>query len=57
MTSKTVRFICDHPLKQWPTGKKRGKMEMQKFGYLKNEKSFLDEMKNIFHNHLRTIIW
>ena len=24
ITSKTLRFILDHPLKQWPTGKKRG---------------------------------
>ena len=26
-----------------------GKMETQKVKYLKNEKSFLDEIKNIFH--------
>ena len=25
MTSWTLRFIFDHPLKQWPTGRKRGK--------------------------------
>ena len=30
--------------------KKRGKMEIQKFEYLENEKSFLDEIKNIFHS-------
>ena len=29
-------------------GKKEGKMEIQKSEYLKNEKSFLDEIKNIF---------
>ena len=29
---------------------KKGKMKMQKFKYLKNEKSFLDELKNIFHS-------
>ena len=23
MTSGTLRFIFDHPLKQWPTGRKR----------------------------------
>ena len=23
MTSKTLRFIFHHPLKQWPTGKKK----------------------------------
>ena len=28
---------------------------MQK--YLKNEKSFLDEIKNIFHSFRRAIIW
>ena len=27
---------------------KRGKTKIQKFKYLKNEKSFLDEIKNIF---------
>ena len=29
---------------------------MQKFEYLENEKSFLDETKSIFHNYLRAII-
>ena len=29
---------------------KKGKMEIQKFEYLKNEKGFLDEIKSIFHN-------
>ena len=29
---------------------KRGKTEIQKFEYLENEKSFLDEIKNIFHS-------
>ena len=28
---------------------KEGKTEIQKFEYLENEKSFLDEIKNIFH--------
>ena len=28
----------------------RVKMEIQKFEYLENEKSFLDETKNIFHS-------
>ena len=31
--------------------------KIQKFEYLKNEKSFLDEIKNIFHNFWRAIIW
>ena len=30
---------------------------MQKFEYLENEKCFLDEIKNIFHNFWRAIIW
>ena len=28
---------------------KEGKMKIQTFEYLENEKSFLDEIKNIFH--------
>ena len=27
------------------------KLEMQKFEYLENEKSFLDEIRRIFHNY------
>ena len=30
--------------------KKEGKMNIQTFEYLKNKKSFLDELKNIFHS-------
>ena len=30
-------------------GKKEGKTKIQKFEYLENEKSFLVEIKNIFH--------
>ena len=29
---------------------KDGKTEIQKFEYLQNEKSFLDEIKSIFHS-------
>ena len=32
-------------------------MEIKKFNYLKNEKSFLDEIKNIFNSVWRSIIW
>ena len=32
-------------------------MEIQKLEYLEIEKSFLDEVKSIFHNYLRAIIW
>ena len=39
----------DQPLKQWLTWKKKeGKTEIQKLEYVKNEKGFLDEIKNIF---------
>ena len=31
-------------------GEKEWKTEIQKFEYLENEKSFLDETKNIFHS-------
>ena len=42
MTSK----IC--PLESGKCGKEGKKL--QKFEYLANEKSFLDELKNIFHS-------
>ena len=31
-------------------GEKEGRTEIQKFEYLDNEKSFLDEIKSIFHS-------
>ena len=36
---------------------KMGKTKIHKFEYLENEKSFLDEIKNIFHSFWRAIIW
>ena len=33
------------------------KMELQKCEYLENEKSFSVEIKRVFHNYLRAIIW
>ena len=33
-------------------GKKERKLEIQQFEYLKNETSFLDEIKSMFHNYL-----
>ena len=30
--------------------KKKGKMKIQKFEYIDNEKNYLDEIKNIFHS-------
>ena len=35
---------------------KEGK-KIQKFEYLENGKSFLDEIKNIFHSFVTAIIW
>ena len=32
-------------------------MEIRKFEYLENKKIFLVEVKSIFHNYLRTVIW
>ena len=52
MTSQTLRFFLNQPLKQWLTGKKEGKTKIQKFKYLKNEKGFLDEIKNIVFKEL-----
>ena len=37
--------------------KKRRRWKYKKFEYLKNEKTFLDEIKNIFHSSWRAIIW
>ena len=42
------KFFLDQTLKRWLTGKIEGKMKIQKFEYLKSEKSFLDEIKTIF---------
>ena len=36
---------------------KEGRTEIQKIEYLENEKSFLDEIKRIFHSFWRAIIW
>ena len=50
MTLQILRLIFDQPLKQWATGGKEWKTEIQKSNYLENEKSFLDEIKNIFYS-------
>ena len=34
-----------------------GREKLQKTEYLENEKSFLDEIKNIFHSFWRAIVW
>ena len=36
---------------------KQGRTEIQKFEYREREKSFLDEIKSIFHGFWRAIIW
>ena len=46
-------FIC--PFESGKCGKEGKKL--QKFEYLENKKSFLDEIKNIFHSFWRAIIW
>ena len=45
--------IC--PFECGKCGKEEEKL--QKFKYLENEKSFLDEIKNIFHSFWRAITW
>ena len=45
--------IC--PFESRKCGKEGEKL--QKFEYLKNEKSFSDEIKNIFRSFWKTIIW
>ena len=52
MTSQTLRFIFDQPLKQWLTGRKRGEDGKTKIERKRkeNEKSFLDEIKSAFHS-------
>ena len=42
--------MVDRVEKEW-------EMQIQEFGFLQNEKSFLDEIKNIFHSFCRAIIW
>ena len=42
--------ICVGSSSKWLIGRKLGEDENIKFEYLRNEESFLDEIKNIFHN-------
>ena len=59
MISWTLRFIFDHPQKQRPTRQveKERRTEIQKYQYLDNEKSFLNEIESIFESFWRAIIW
>ena len=47
MTSLIISLAI-YPFESRKSGKEEEKI--QKFEYLKNEKSFLDEIKNIFHS-------
>ena len=47
----------DRPLRQWLTRRKKRGRQIQKFEYLENKKSFLDEIKSIFHSFWRATIW
>ena len=38
-------------------GREEGRMGIQKFEYPENKNSFLDEIKSIFYNYLRSVIW
>ena len=53
-----IRFFLDQHLADngWQ-GEKERKTKIQKSEYLKNERSFLDEIKNIFHSFWGAIIW
>ena len=57
---KPVHDIINYSTSIWSfefgKGGKEGK-KLQKFEYLEDEKSFLDEIKNIFHSFWRAIIW
>ena len=50
-------FYLPSSSKAIATKKKKKRMEIQIFEYLKNENSFLDERKSIFCIYLRAIIW
>ena len=47
--------ISNCPFESGKCGKEEQKL--QKFEYLENEKSLLDEIKNIFHSFSRAITW
>ena len=51
LTKGTTKFLFRQTSKAMADSeKKEGKTEKQKFEYLKNEKSFLDDIKKIFHS-------
>ena len=44
-------------LRFWIWKCEKGGKKLQKFEYLENKKSFLDETKNTFHIFWRVIVW
>ena len=57
---KPIHGIINYSTSVCPfkSGKFRKEVKkLQKFKYLENEKSFLNEIKNIFHSFWRAIIW
>ena len=56
MTSQTLRFTFNHPLKQWPTGRKKGRAEIEKCECLENAKGFLDEIKIFFDSFSKPLL-
>ena len=57
---KPVHDVINCSTSIWPSVSGRWGKEgrkLQNFEYLKNEKSFLDEIRNTFHSFWRTIIW
>ena len=57
MTSWNLWFIFDHPLKQWPTGRKRRKDRNTKNWIPREQKELFRWNKSIFHSFWKTIIW
>ena len=62
MTSKTLRFVFNHPLSNDRERKggggawEGGQWGFEEFEYLENEKNLLDEIKSIVRNYLSAII-
>ena len=61
---KTIGDVINIKIYLWSSskavayrGEKEESREIRKFEYLENEKSILDEIKSIFHNFQKAIIW
>ena len=57
MTSWTLRFIFNHPPKQWPTGRKKGKDRYTKIWISQERNELFRWNKKHFHRFWRAIIW